>query len=324
MGVVSSKKFIKNNAGVLTEEAALLTSDGAADANRIPALGSGGVLDPTIVNGTIVSSGSTSSGKVVQLDASGKIDTTTLPTPLNVYNPNVSAVELLTLQSVYSVGAAKSLIWRDATNIVGQIDTRFDGTGVNMVFGHLYNSGYQTGDLVTIKASGNVGIGTTLPGYQLTLSTDSAAKPSTNTWTVSSDSRLKQNIISADLDKCYDIVKKLPLKRYTWKTSVYDDTEIPDRSKIGWLADDVQPIFPKGVSTYIQKLKTGKTVQKKVEKTKTNTDGTITTETVFEDTFVPDTIDDCKGLNVDQIYAALYGAVQKLITKVEILEGKVR
>ena len=46
---------------------------------------------------------------------------------------------------------------------------------------------------VTISNSGQVGIGTS-PSYQLHLSTDSAAKPSTSTWTVASDARLKQNV----------------------------------------------------------------------------------------------------------------------------------
>ncbi|MBU1705414.1 tail fiber domain-containing protein, partial [Patescibacteria group bacterium] len=45
-----------------------------------------------------------------------------------------------------------------------------------------------------VFAGGNVGIGTTSPSYQLQLSTDSAAKPTSNTWTVVSDSRLKENI----------------------------------------------------------------------------------------------------------------------------------
>lgn len=45
MGTASSKKFIKNNAGTLTEEAALTDSAGAGDANRIPALDASGRLD---------------------------------------------------------------------------------------------------------------------------------------------------------------------------------------------------------------------------------------------------------------------------------------
>ena len=45
-----------------------------------------------------------------------------------------------------------------------------------------------------ITDTGYVGIGDSSPSYQLELSTDSAAKPSTNTWTISSDERLKQNM----------------------------------------------------------------------------------------------------------------------------------
>ena len=45
-----------------------------------------------------------------------------------------------------------------------------------------------------VKRGGNVGIGTSAPAYQLHLSTDSAAKLTTNTWTVGSDIRMKRNI----------------------------------------------------------------------------------------------------------------------------------
>lgn len=49
MGTASSKKFIKNNAGTLTEEAALLDSAGAGDANKIPALDASGRLDSSFM-----------------------------------------------------------------------------------------------------------------------------------------------------------------------------------------------------------------------------------------------------------------------------------
>jgi hypothetical protein len=62
-----------------------------------------------------------------------------------------------------------------------------------------------------IDSSGKVGIGTTSPSAQLELSTDSAKKPSTNTWTIASDQRLKTNITNADNDRCYEIVKQVPL-----------------------------------------------------------------------------------------------------------------
>ena len=131
---------------------------------------------------------------------------------------------------------------------------------------------------MTIQTSGNIGIGTTSPAYQLQLSSDSAAKPSTNTWTVSSDERLKTNIQLADLDICYNTIKNLPLKRYTWKDDVYTIEEVPDRSKLGWIAQDVELVIPKAVE-------------------KVSMLG----------------YEDCRTLNSDQIIASLYGCVQKLI-----------
>lgn len=79
MGIASTSKFIKNVAGQLTEEAALTTSAGAADSNKVPALGSTGVLDLTIVNGKTSSVGAGDTGKVVALDSTGRIDTSMMP-----------------------------------------------------------------------------------------------------------------------------------------------------------------------------------------------------------------------------------------------------
>jgi hypothetical protein len=48
-----------------------------------------------------------------------------------------------------------------------------------------------TTSVATFNGSGNVGIGTSSPAYQLELSTDSAAKPTSALWTIASDSRVK-------------------------------------------------------------------------------------------------------------------------------------
>jgi hypothetical protein len=49
----------------------------------------------------------------------------------------------------------------------------------------------STGNIFIVKTNGRVGIGNNNPSYQLQLSTDSAAKPGTSTWTIASDERLK-------------------------------------------------------------------------------------------------------------------------------------
>jgi hypothetical protein len=160
-----------------------------------------------------------------------------------------------------------------------------------------FRSADSTSNFVTINSS------TASPTpYRLQLSVDSAAKPSTSTWTVASDERLKENIEEADLDQCYDAIKSLPLKRYRWKDQIYSTEQVPDRNKIGWIAQDVQAVFPKAVSEH-------KFVYNQIK----DADGTIISE---------DSIDDCLSFNSDQIYASLYGTVKKLITIVETLQDR--
>jgi hypothetical protein len=149
---------------------------------------------------------------------------------------------------------------------------------------------------IHIDTSNRVGLGTASPTFQLQLSTDSAAKPSTNTWTISSDERLKEDIELADLDLCYSAVKSIPLKRYKWKDAVYTKEQVADRHKLGWIAQDVQTVFPKAVNVH---------------------------EFKYEEEEEAVVIKDCLGLNADQLYAAMYGTIQKLIAKTELLEAEV-
>jgi hypothetical protein len=145
---------------------------------------------------------------------------------------------------------------------------------------YIYGSAFR----LVINSSGNVGIGTTSPAYQLELSTDSAGKPSTSTWTVSSDERVKEDVEDADIDLCYDNVKNLKLKYFKWKDDFIDSHTIEDKHKLGWIAQEVETVLPKAVTT------------------------------AKNETLV---IDDFKSLNSDQIIACMYGAIQKLIEKVE-------
>lgn len=95
MGTASSKKFIRNNAGTLAEEAALTTSAGAGDADKIPALNASGVLDLSIVNGKNASAGAGDAGKLAALDAAGKLDLTMMPTGIGADSAVITASEAL-------------------------------------------------------------------------------------------------------------------------------------------------------------------------------------------------------------------------------------
>lgn len=95
MGTASTTKFIRNNAGTLTEQAALTTSAGAGDAQRLPALNASGVLDSTIVNSKTSSAGAGDTGKLVALDGAGRIDITMMPVGIGADTASITTSEAL-------------------------------------------------------------------------------------------------------------------------------------------------------------------------------------------------------------------------------------
>ena len=111
MGTASTKKFLRNNSGQVAEEAALLTSAGAGDANRIPALNAAGILDDSIVNSKSTSAGAGDAGKIPKLNASG------------ILNDSI-------INSVSTSAGASSAGKRVELNASGQIDETMLPTGV--------------------------------------------------------------------------------------------------------------------------------------------------------------------------------------------------
>ncbi len=94
-----------------------------------------------------------------------------------------------------------------------------------------------------------VGIGDSSPSYQLELSTDSAAKPGTSSWTVASDERLKD--INGDFTRGLDTLAGLYPVYFNYKTD--NALDIPsDREYVGLIAQDVQTVIPEAVRTGIE------------------------------------------------------------------------
>jgi hypothetical protein len=91
-----------------------------------------------------------------------------------------------------------------------------------------------------ITSKGNVGIGLTNPVYQLQLSLDSAAKPTTNTWTNSSDIRLKKNI--HDIDRPLEKMLALRGVEFEWKDP-QGQGSFTGRL-MGFIAQEAEQVFP--------------------------------------------------------------------------------
>jgi hypothetical protein len=140
--------------------------------------------------------------------------------------------------------------------------------------------------VMTLEGTGNVGIGSTTPAYQLDLGAGEARKITSGNWTIGSDKRIKDNIEIADYNKCYEIMSNLDLKYYKWCDYIPEFSNLRDKHILGWIADDVELYIPKAI-----------TIEKEVYG-----------------------LSNFKSLNTDQIYANMYGVLKYLIKKKELLE----
>jgi len=108
------------------------------------------------------------------------------------------------------------------------------GTGVNVI-----NGGINIFGLVN-----------PVTGYQLNLSLNSAAKPSTNTWTIASDERVKTNV--NPYTKGLETILAINPITYDYNGKAgFDSTSI---NNIGIIAQDVLNIIPECINTYKAKL----------------------------------------------------------------------
>jgi hypothetical protein len=111
------------------------------------------------------------------------------------------------------------------------------------------SNGLAPAQRMTIAENGFVGIGINKATTQLELSQDSASKPTTNTWTISSDERVKTDITPYTTG-LNEILAINPVKyRYNGKAG-YD----PTQGGVGIIAQDIKDIIPETVSTYFKFL----------------------------------------------------------------------
>ena len=163
MGTTSTKKFIKNSAGSLAEEAALTTSAGAADADKIPALNASGVLDATITNAKDTSAGAADAGKLAMLDANGRLDSTMMPVGIGADTTSIQASEALAAGDFVNIHDSSGARVRKADAASGKPVHGFVLSAVSSgAMATVYFEG--TNNQVTGMTPGDVFLSATTPG----------------------------------------------------------------------------------------------------------------------------------------------------------------
>lgn len=114
-------------------------------------------------------------------------------------------------------------------------------------------TGGTTTDLIAFEETGRIGIGTAAPAYQIELSTDSAGKPTSSTWTIVSDRRTKRDIEAISTREALERVRRLRLVSFEHTGAL--GTQAGARG-VGVVAQEARAIFPDSVRT-IQRERPG-------------------------------------------------------------------
>jgi hypothetical protein len=128
--------------------------------------------------------------------------------------------------------------------------------------------------------------GPSTSNIRLALASGDAYKPTGATWKTLSDMRIKENIVEADYARCYNDLKRVPLRRYRYTSSFIQQAGVMDRTVLGFVAQELATVMPKSV----------------------------TSQALYG-------FDDLNTISVDQINMATVGALKKTIEDKEALES---
>lgn len=177
-----------------------------------------------------------------------------------------------------------------------------DSSNLNMYYGATQTVKISSTGSSYIGYTGmRLGLAETNPTYLLHLGLDSAAKPSTNTWTVPSDERIKTDIIDADKDDCLGTICSLKLREFAYKQQYRDKHGLPDTTKWGFIAQELESVAPYCVNTH-----------KGIE-----TWCSCPDQPKHLTNCQPLVIENLKTINTDDLNYAVFGAIQKLNERIE-------
>lgn len=104
---------------------------------------------------------------------------------------------------------------------------------------------------MTIDSIGRVGIGVIFPTFQLELSQNSAAKPTSSAWLVPSDARLKENVYA--FDDGLSILKQINPVNYNYNGMA----GLPREQAIGTIAQEIKEVAPYMIKEWTKKDENG-------------------------------------------------------------------
>jgi hypothetical protein len=185
---------------------------------------------------------------------------------------------------------------------------RVNSNGVNVGTGDVYFRMHQDDYIELLKAfyhsqGGGFGFRTTATGAgsnQVNFNSNGYNYQSTNqnVWAISSDERIKDDITEADYELCFNNINKLKLKRYKYKKGV-NEIISKDKYRLGFIAQEVQDIFPKNVS--------------------------IRPMSIYdENNEVIEVIEDCLSIDTEQINSTLYGAFKHSIKLIQSQDDRIK
>ena len=182
---------------------------------------------------------------VIGLGTAGYVSTATLISfstaqSQNFYSSNISVSSLTTSSLTFGTGSGYLFLPNTVMN--------------SLSVGILIASTITNENIYILAGSkliltSTVGINCNTPAYTLDVNGDINANTGyfLNGAVFTSDRRIKTNITSADTLLCYSTVRELPLHRFEYMSSFRQSKH--DIKQIGFIADEVETVFPKSIYT---------------------------------------------------------------------------
>ena len=219
-------------------------------------IGGAGISSYKLNNSIIKpSSDSTSAIRITKADGTGfvlNVDTTNISIGIGTFSSEYALAVRKTDQLGTNAGSVLNISYFDSGSLNNNVSLRIQK------YRTANGNNWQTEAIRIMRVTdvteqayisffgNNIGIGIINPSYLLQLGADSAAKPSTNTWIVASDIRIKKDI--KDFKDGLEIIKKLRPRTYKYNGlggKGYDDKE----THIGFIAQEIEEITPYMVKT---------------------------------------------------------------------------